>query len=183
MHRNNVTEFNQLIEGCRKWDRKSQHELYKMFYAYGMSISIRYVLSEQEAKAVLNEAFLKVFSNVKRFDLDKPFKPWFRRILINTALNHLKRQEKIKAEVEMDEAKNIAGPEEILSRLGYQELMGLVQSLSTAYRAVFNLYVIDGYKHEEIAKKLGISVGTSKSNLTRARAKLRELVSQKMKPV
>lgn len=180
MRRLNVTDFSQLIEGCRKEDRRSQHELYRLYYAYGMSICIRYVSDEQEAKAVLNGGFLKVFSSIGRFDENKPFKPWLRRILINTALNHIKREERFKPEVELDEARDIPGPEEIISQLGYQELMGLVQSLSPAYRAVFNLYVIDGFKHDEIAEKLGISVGTSKSNLTRARANLKLLVSRKL---
>ena len=148
-----------------------------------MSICIRYVSEKEEAQAILNDGFLKVFLNIKRFDKAQPFKPWLRRILINTALNHIKKQQKFKMEVGMEEANQIPGREEILSRLSYQEIIGMVQELSTAYRTVFNLYVIDGFKHEEIAKKLGISVGTSKSNLTRARAKLKELVSQKMKYV
>lgn len=183
MHRNDGTEISQLIEGCCRRDRRSQHELYKHFYAYSMSICIRYVSQKEEAQAILNDGFLKVFLNIKRFDQGQPFKPWLRRILINTALNHIKKQQQFKMEVGMEEANHIPGPEEILSRLSYQEIIGMVQELSTAYRTVFNLYVIDGFKHKEIAEKLGISVGTSKSNLTRARTKLKELVSQKMKYV
>ena len=83
-------------------------------------------------------------------------------------------------EVSMDEARNIPASEDILSRISYQELMAMLQSLSTAYRTVFNMHVIDGFKHEEIAEKLGISVSTSKSNLTRARANLREMVTKKL---
>jgi len=136
--------------------------------------------SEAEAISVVNDSFLKVFRNAKKFNLEEPFKPWFRQIVVNTAINHIKQQKKFKQEVSMEEAKNIASGEEILSYINYKELIALVQSLSAAYRTVFNMYVIDGFKHEEIAKKLGISVSTSKSNLTRARAKLRELVLEKL---
>lgn len=180
MHRHDEPELENVLNGCRQRDRRSQQALYQLYFAYGMSICIRYAQHEQEAKAVLNDGFLKVFLNIKRYDTAQPFKPWFRRILINTALNHIKKQKRFKMEVSMEEAGHVPSPEEILSRIGYQDLMAIVQSLSTAYRTVFNLYVIDGYKHEEIAKELGISVGTSKSNLTRARAKLQELVLKKL---
>lgn len=180
MSTSNMTEFEQIIEGCCRRNRSSQNALYRMFYPYGMSICIRYVASEAEAISVVNDSFLKVYRNIKKFDTEMPFKPWFRKILVNTAINHIKKQKKFKQEVSMDEAKNISTREEALSRIGYQELMAMVQSLSLAYRTAFNMYVIDGFKHHEIAEKLGITVSTSKSNLTRARAKLQELVTQKM---
>lgn len=180
MHHKDETELKQLLAGCHRRDRQSQHGLYRLFYAYGMSVCVRYVNSEEEARSVLNDGFLKVFLNIKRYDPEQPFKPWFRKILINTALNHIKKQKKFKMEVAMEEARHVPSPEEILSRISYRELIEIVQTLSTAYRTVFNLYVIDGFKHEEIAQKLGITVGTSKSNLTRARAKLQELVMKKL---
>jgi len=142
---------------------------------------MRYVNNEAEAISVVNDGFFKVFKNVKKYDLEKPFKPWFRKILVNTAINQLKKLKKFKMEVSMDEAKNISTREDALSRIGYQELMTMVQSLSLAYRTVFNMYVIDGFKHREIAEKLGITVSTSKSNLTRARAKLQDLVLAKIR--
>ncbi|MEM6726146.1 MAG: sigma-70 family RNA polymerase sigma factor [Bacteroidota bacterium] len=172
--------FKKLLEGCRKQHRPSQNALYKAFYAYGMSICIRYVNNENEAISLLNDGFLKVFKNIKKFDAEKPFKPWLRRILINTAINHVKKHRKFKLEVSMDEARNVKSREDILSNISYQELLTMVQSLSTAYRTVFNMYVIDGFKHHEIAKELGIDINTSKSNLSRARAKLKELVIKKM---
>ncbi|HHM21773.1 MAG TPA: RNA polymerase sigma factor [Bacteroidetes bacterium] len=170
-----------ILAGCRRKDRASQQALYKLYYSYGMAVCFRYVESEQEAISVLNEGFLKVFLNIKKFDDSMPFKPWFRKILVNTAINHIKKQKKFKLEVSMEAAKDIPGREDILSRISYRELMETIQSLSTAYRTVFNMYVIDGFKHEEIAQKLGITVSTSKSNLTRARARLQELVRQKLK--
>lgn len=181
MHLNTDQDFDQIILGCRRKDRAAQQGLYRAFYAYGMSICIRYAKSEDEAIPILNDSFLKVFRNIKKFDPHKPFKPWFRKILVNTAINHIKKKEKFKMQVSMEEAKNIPTAEDILSRISYKELMAMVQSLSTAYRTVFNMYVIDGFKHQEIANKLGVSIGTSKSNLAKARMKLREMVLENMK--
>lgn len=169
-----------ILRGCRRRHRQDQHELYKLFYPYGMSIAVRYVSDKEQALSVVNDAFLKVFKNVKRYDEKQPFKPWFRKILVNTAINQLKQQQKYRKEFAMDEAKDVADREEILSQINYQELVALVQSLTSAYRTVFNMYVIDGFRHEEIAKTLGITVSTSKSNLVRARRKLRDLLEQKI---
>jgi len=180
MHQSADTEFNQIILGCCKRERSSQNALYRLFYPYGMSIAIRYTDNKAEAISVVNDGFLKVFRNIKKFNTEQPFKPWFRKIVVNTAINHVKKQKKFKMEIGMDGTKHIPAREEILSHIGYKELMAMVQSLSMAYRTVFNMYVIDGFKHQEIAEKLGIGVSTSKSNLTRARAKLQELVTAKL---
>ena len=173
-------DIGQILAGCRQRDRASQQALYKQYYAYGMGVCFRYVENEQEAVSVLNEGFLKVFLNIKKFNEDLPFKPWFRKILVNTAINYIKRQNKFKMEVSMEAANHIPDRENILSRISYRELMEVVQSLSTAYRTVFNMYVIDGFKHEEIAEQLGITVSTSKSNLSRARVRLQEMILQKL---
>lgn len=170
-----------ILQGCKKQKRNSQHELYKLFYAYGMSISIRYVKNEDEAIHVLNDSFMKVFTRINKFDPKFDFKPWFRKIVVNTSIDYMKKQKKLQMKSQIEEAKNISDREDILSRIGYKELINLVQSLSTAYRTVFNMYVIDGYKHEEIAKTLNISVGTSKSNLSKARAHLRDMITQQLK--
>ncbi len=169
-----------VLEGCRRKDRAAQKELYRQFYGYAMSICLRYCDNEDEAIEVANDAFLKVFLNVKSYNPQLPFKPWFRRILINTAINHIKQKQKLKIGTLMDTEYNIPDTEEILARLGFQELMKLVRSLSTAYRTVFNLYVLDGFTHEEISQQLGISVGTSKSNLSKARERLRQMILQQM---
>jgi RNA polymerase sigma factor (sigma-70 family) len=173
-------ELANILEGCRRKNRAAQKELYRQFYGYAMSVCLRYCDFEDEAIEVANDAFLKVFLNIQRYDPNMPFKPWFRRILINTALNHIKKKQKLKISTLMDTEYNIPDTEEILARLGFQELMALVRSLSTAYRTVFNLYVLDGFSHEEISQELGISVGTSKSNLSKARERLRQMILQQM---
>lgn len=169
------------IERCRKQDRLAQQQLYRHFYAYGMSICIRYANDENEALLILNDGFLKVFKHIKRFDLTRDFKPWFRKILVNTAINYVKKQQKFKPTTLMEDEANVTTSEDILSRISYTELIAMVQSLSSAYRTVFNMYVIDGFKHEEIARELGITVGTSKSNLAKARARLQEMIANNLK--
>ena len=181
MHEAPETDLAAIIYGCRKKQRDSQRQLYHRFYAYGMSICLRYGDDEQEAILILNDGFLKVFNNLKKYDLSRPFKPWFRKILVNTAINHVRKYKKRQLRVDMDAAKHVLDREDILSRINYQELMAMVQSLTIGYRTVFNLYVIDGYKHEEIAEMLGISVGTSKSNLWKARERLKEMVLNNLK--
>ncbi|NJL74403.1 MAG: RNA polymerase sigma factor [Saprospiraceae bacterium] len=180
MHSSSESELQRIIKSCQKWERSSQNELYRRFYAYGMSICIRYVEQEDEAISILNDAFLKVFQNIKSFNLEQEFKPWLRRIIVNTAINHIRDYKKFKQEINMEAAKNEMTSEDVLSLIAYKELLALVQSLSLAYRTVFNMYVIDGFKHEEIATQLGISVSTSKSNLARARVILKQLIIEKL---
>lgn len=166
-----------LLEGCLRGDRVSQKLLYKEFYNYGMSISLRYAGNRDEASEILNDSFMKIFSNLKKFDLQKPFKPWLRKILVNTSINHYhKKRREIRVE-EMQKAKNEWDSEKILSGISYQEVIGLLQKLPPAYRTVFNLYVIEGYTHEEIAGMLNIATGTSKSNLYKAKEQLKLILS------
>ena len=169
-----------IIEGCRKGDRKSQKALYRHFYSYGMSICIRYAEDENAAISILNDAFMKVFGRIHRYKPQQAFKPWLRMVIINTAIDYVNKRNKQMKKEELREAGHVSSQEDILSRIGYQELLALVRSLSVGYRTVFNLYVIDGFKHEEIAEKLNISVGTSKSNLSKAKAKLREKIAQNL---
>ncbi|WP_229239626.1 RNA polymerase sigma factor [Echinicola soli] len=144
-----------------------------------MSVCLRYTSSREEAVEVLHDSFMKVFTKIHQYDPNQVFKRWFRRILINTAINHFKRQHKHYKTEKLDSAFHVKGNEEdAVAQLNYQEMIQVIQQLSPVYRTVFNLFVIEGYGHEEIAEKLGISEGASKSNLSRARAKLRELLTR-----
>lgn len=164
----------EIIKGCRKHRIESQKELYQMFYAYGMSITLRYADSRNQAAGILNDAFMKVFENMEKYDPGRPFKPWLRRILVNTAINHYHKNKSRLTWEELDLNGEETGQNEtIISDISYREIIEMIQQLSPAYRTVFNLHVIEGFKHEEIAEMLGISIGTSKSNLARARMKLR----------
>ncbi len=169
--------LNKTLKGCQKNDRKCQKNLYQHFYGYAMSICLRYAEDRDEAVEILNETFMKIFKNLKKFDLSKPFKPWLRKILINTCINNY-RKKKIKFTEDIETANQYAGSEEILSGISYQEILEMIRKLSPAYRAVFNLHVIEGYKHEEIAEMLNISVGASKSNLSKAKKNLQEILKE-----
>lgn len=152
-----------------------------MFYAYGMSIALRYASSREEGVLILNDAFMKVFTNIKKYDLNRPFKPWFRQIVVNTAINHYHKAcvKNKRAEIELQEH-HLSREENIISGINFEEMIGMVQKLSPAYRTVFNLYVIDGFTHREIAEQLGISTGTSKSNLAKAKRNLRVILEENL---
>lgn len=174
----NETDINLLLDGCIKNDRDSQRKLYQQWYGYSMSVCLRYAQSEDDAVEILNDGFLKVFKNLERFDQGRSFKAWLRTILINTALDHYRREKKHMHQEDISEVRNLDSGKRTDAELSYEELLQLVQRLSPAYRTVFSLYVIDGFKHHEIADKLGISEGTSKSNLTKARANLRDMIER-----
>ena len=145
-----------------------------------MSICFRYVNNREDAQSIMNNGFLKIYTNIKKYNLEYDFKPWFKTIMVNTAINHVKKMKKFSSETELDHAISHPSSEDILSKINFDELIRTIQALSVGYRTVFNMYVLDGYKHEEIAERLGISVNTSKSNLSRAKAKLREMIANKM---
>jgi len=169
-----------ILSGCLKRDRAAQRKLYEAFFGYGMSIAIRYCNDRDQAVAVVHDAFLTVYKKLDRYDAEQPFKPWFRVIVVRAALDFLRKQRKHSVIVELEDHTPVHDREETLSRIGYQELLAMVHKLSEGYRTVFNLYVIDGFKHEEIAKRLGISVGTSKSNLFKARGHLKRMVEESL---
>lgn len=171
--------FEKLISACLKEQRHAQNQLYKMYFSYGMSIAMRYVDDKNDAIEILNDGFLKVFTHLSSFNTDYAFRPWFKTIMVNTAINFVRKMKKFRLETDLEEAHNHPMSDQILDRIGYKDLLNLVQSLSTAYRTVFNMYVIDGFKHQEIAATLGITENTSKSNLARAKEKLREMIISK----
>jgi RNA polymerase sigma factor (sigma-70 family) len=171
-------ELNALLRQCLKQDRGAQRRLYQLFFGYAMSICTRYSSTAEEAKDVLNDGFMKVFTRLKQYHPTKPFKGWVRRIMINTALDNYRHNLKNYHLQDIETAAPAADPFDVEQQLNYEYLISLVQQLSPAYRAVFNLYAIDGYTHEEIADLLGIAVGTSKSNLAKARANLREALKR-----
>lgn len=125
----------------------------------------------------MNDGFVKAFKYLKNFDMDKSFHPWLRRILINCSIDHFKKENKHLLQVELEEASGAESHETQLDLITYDEMLEVVRKLSPAYRTVFNLHAIEGYKHEEIAEKLGISVGTSKSNYAKAKKKLQEYMN------
>ena len=168
----------ELIEGCRKKDRKSQKELYRHYFGFSMKICMRYSKDKEEALEMVNDGFMKVFLNIQRYKENFLFKSWLSTIMINTSIDYYRTRVK---KITMEELKanhDLEESEHILSKLNYEELIKLVQKLSVAYRTAFNLFVIDGYSHEEISKMLSISVGASKSNLFKAREHLKLMLKE-----
>ncbi len=165
-----------ILEGCRNGDRKSHEELYRLVSPGMYGICLHYAGNENDAKDILQEGFIKVFLKIKQFSGKGSLKGWIRKIIVNTALEKYRGQ---MMTVEIDEKINTNEDiyyENIIDELSAEELIKLIQTLTPKYRIVFNLYAIEGYSHKEISKKLGISEGTSKSNLSRARAVLQEKV-------
>lgn len=169
-------ELHQLIAGCVKQDRKCQKMLYKAFYGYGMAICLRYTGDRDEAAGVLNQGFFKIFSKIDSYDAARPFKAWLGRIMMNVSIDNYRANLKMAYTDDIDEANDIGNDELATGNLNYNDLLAMVQRLPQSYRTVFNLFAIDGYAHEEIAEMLNISTGTSKSNLHKARQKLKQMI-------
>ena len=173
----NIPALPDILAGCLRNHRQSQELLYRQFYGYAMSICLRYAPTHEGAREVLNDGFLNVFTRLDQYDPALPFKGWIRRILINAAIDHYRQEVRHQHEaIESFEQTVVSEAPNAFSQLAHDDLMELIQRLSPAYRLVFNLYVMDGFTHEEIAGQLGISIGASKSNLARARENLRQLL-------
>ena len=173
-----------LIKKCATWDRNAQNALYKMFASKMFAVCLRYSSSREEAEDTLHEGFMKVFDNIKNFRREGSLEGWLRKIMVNTALQKFRSSKTDKFSVELNENHNDLphySDEEILSRISAKELIGMIQNLSPSYRMVFNLYALEGLKHREIAERLGISEGTSKSNLSDARTILQRAVNSNLK--
>lgn len=172
-----------IIEGCRQLKRSSQEALYRQFFGYAMAICLRYASNKDEAIEILNDGFLKIFNHIQSYDTSRPFKSWLSKIMANTAIDHLRSRKKISFSEDITQAYDLGvHDDKALDKLAYEEILQLVQDLPPAYKTVFNLYVMEGFQHQEIADLLGISEGTSKSNLFKAKrilkTKIEELTSQ-----
>ena len=177
-------ELSHIIEGCIALRRESQKRLYMAFYGYAMAISLRYAAREEDAQEVVNDGFLKVFKSIASFQPAYvnhylSLKGWVRQLMIFTAIDHFRRQA-AQMPPEIYQLEDTPEPSTAaVDRLSYDELCKAIQQLSPAYRTVFNLFVVDGFSHEEISRQLNISVGASKSNLAKARQRLQQyLINQ-----
>lgn len=168
----------QLIKGCREGDRLSQRRLYEIFYGKMMGVCCRYASNHDDAADILNQGFLKVFNKIGTFDESLgQLETWIRRIIINTAIDHYRKEIRRGYTVDIEQANKVQEVSDVAGLLEAESLLQLVRQLPPAYRTVFNLFAIEGFSHPEIAEKLGISEGTSKSNLAKARKKLQQAVA------
>jgi len=166
-----------IIEACRRQDRASQKELYQLFYRYTLAIAMRYTASAEEAREIVNDVFFRVFTKISNYNSELPFKAWLNKVTVHTAIDYYRKYHHHTAPIaELSDAMEVEADSNVFSGLSADELRALVQQLPPAYRMAINLYAIEGYDHQEIANKLGITEGTSKSNLFKARAKLKQLM-------
>jgi len=150
--------------------------LYRRFWSFAMSIALRYTPSRDDALELAHDAFLRAFRQLDRFDADRSFKPWFRTILVRLAVDRHRSTRRYHATIEPEADPPEASAERTpLDALEAADVLRLLHALPEEHRAVFNLYAIEGYSHNEIADLLGIAAGTSRSHLTRAKARLRDL--------
>lgn len=176
-------QLSSILTSCREGNAAGQKQLYELFYSYGMSVALRFTSNRNEAQEVLNDAFYKVFLKLNKYDDAFQFKSWFRKVVVNTAIDYQRKFHKVdfKASLAFSKESRLFTRNEGWDNLNYEEVLGEIQQLPPAYKLVFNLYAIEGYKHREIAERLGISVGASKSNYARARSKLQEQLADKIK--
>ena len=172
------TETNLVSALCRQ-ERWAQQLLYEQHYGKMMGICLRYAGSRDEALDLLHEGFIKAFQNIGKYRPGTSISAWIRTIMVNTCIDYYRRNVRRRTE-DLDSIYSVSTDDpDVLSHLTEQEILAAVQELSPAYRAVFNLYVVEGYSHKEIGEALNITESTSRSNLVKARAKLQEFFAAK----
>lgn len=178
------------IRGCSLNNRDSQKKIFSSFYGYAMSVCSRYTNKQEDAAEILNDGFLKIFKEIHRFtpayaDVTSSFRGWLRKIMIYTAIDHNRKFYKYEVATSFS-GKVIEMPdadENALDKISYDEIIESIRNLSPAYRTILNLYIIEGFSHNEIAEQLGIAVGTSKSNLSKAKIQLQKILFNSRKTV
>lgn len=162
------------IERCKAGDAKSQEWLYKSFFSYSMGVSLRYLNNRDDSMEVVNDSFIKVFKAIQFFNESQPFKAWLRRIVINTAIDHRRKNLKHANQADIDDAVYVGRPAEAVENLSVKDILSLIKGLPEMHKMVFNMYEIDGYSHEEIGSILNIPVSSSRVYLSRAKERLRK---------
>jgi RNA polymerase sigma-70 factor (ECF subfamily) len=179
-----IEDLKDIVDGCLKGDRRSQETLFKMFYGKMLAVCSRYISDKDTAQEVLQEGFIKVFDKLEVFDFKGSFEGWVRRIIVNTAIDSIRKAKRAPVlkdkdtDFKMDSTDQMEESESLqLTELKASIALEAIGKLSPGYRAVFNLFVIEEYSHKEIAEMLGISEGTSKSNLSKAKMNLKRILT------
>jgi RNA polymerase sigma-70 factor (ECF subfamily) len=172
-----VAQLEEIIYKCREENSKAQTELYQLFSRKMYGVCLRYAKDSADAEDILQEGFIRVFSKISQFEFKGSFEGWMRRIMVNTALEKFRKNDRLYPVEEMKIYESTEMVEETLSSIAAEELLKMIQELPPRYRMVFNLYAIEGYSHLEIGEMMNISEGTSKSNLSRARVILQKRVT------
>lgn len=151
--------------------------LYKHFYGYAMGISMRYSLNRDDALEAVNDAFIKAFKSIETYDETRPFKAWLRTIVVNTSIDRRRRELKFQLNTDLDDAPPIKVHVTAIDSLNAQDIMKMMKTLPALQLAIFNLYEIDGYSHDEIADMLNIPASSSRVYLSRAKERLRKVLT------
>ncbi|MBU2020521.1 MAG: sigma-70 family RNA polymerase sigma factor [Bacteroidetes bacterium] len=189
VNRNNVKDnqlLKEIIDGCKANSRKWQAKLFELYYGKMMAVCLRYHSDRDDAQETLQQGFIKVFEKLDAYDFTGSFDGWMRRIFANTAIDAIRKNKKnpIRKDTDEDFVTETFDPmveEEIISAISSKAELAqeAIEQLSPQYRTVFNLYVIEEYTHKEIAELLGISEGTSKSNLSKAKMNLQKVLKER----
>ena len=177
---NHIPNDTDLIAGCINGDRQMQELLYHKFSPKMYSVCLRYSGNQEDARDLLQEGFIKIFKNLSKYRGDGSFEGWIRRIFVNTSIEHFRKKVHIQNVNETQEALIEDKEWNVLDNLAEKDIMQMIQELSPGYKAVFNMHVIEGYSHKEIAEILGINEGTSKSQLARAKTVLKKMVENRL---
>jgi RNA polymerase sigma factor (sigma-70 family) len=178
------SQLEKLVKGCISLNRESQHKFYQHFYNFCFSTCITYCQTSDDAREVVNDGFLKIFKQLKNFtaryeDFELSLTGWIKRIMIHSSIDHYRKNKNFYFSTDVGD--HVFEPfhteSSAIDKLSYDEIIKFIQRLSPAYRIVFSLCVIHGFKHEEIARELKISVGASKSNLFKARMNIQKMIS------
>ena len=175
-----VDDLKEIIKGCQKGNPASQKALYDLFAPKMYGVCLQYCKDSTEAEDCLQDGFIKIFTNIKKYKFKGSFEGWVRRIVVNTTIDSFRKK---KPETSLEDTMLVKLQsdtiEEKAIEIGEDEIMNIISKLPPKYRIVFNLYVLEGLSHKEIAEALDIAEGTSKSNLSRARSWIKERITEK----
>lgn len=169
-----------LIKDCQKNDRQAQSNLFQLLAPKLMGVCVRYMNNKEDAQDVLQDGFVKIFHNIHQFKFEGSFEGWARRIMVNMALEQLRKKHALKFSEDIDNHFYLETyDEDAISYLNKKDLLHIIQNIPSGYRTVFNLFAIEGYSHKEISEQLNISEGTSKSQFARARKYIQQEINKK----
>jgi len=177
----NKEQLAETIRGCRSGDRYAQNRLYRAFYVWASAICLRYTGNAEEARECMQDGFFKVFTKIDKYSGDLPFEAWLKRVMINTCIDRYRARLNEIPTIALVEACDETVLAETLINADAEHLLYLVRQLPPAYQTTFNLFAIEGYEYQEIADMLGVSIGSVKSNLSKARGRLKEMLTQRQK--
>ena len=173
----------ELIKGCIQKDQHCQRLLFEKHAGKMMSLCLRYANDEQEAQDILQDGFIKVFNYIYQFKSEGSFEGWLRKIFVNTALRHKSKQKLNFTDIDIIDNDRDFADDPFIAKISENEIHQLIRQLPDGYRTIFNLNIIEGYSHEDIAKLLHIQSSTSRSQLLKARKMLQSLILKHYKPI